>query len=716
MDWQNVPPGELYFEGGDPYFQLRGGTPIPKGFASPDRSSLMPAVIQLHEGDAAVFAEQAGVRVPAFYTNPGARSYLAGAKYCTALVDQNFIASLRGDSAVSRITVLPPIDQRSVPKHQDKPPDLDPVGGEPNPGTVVIGVIDYGIAFAHERFRLNHDETRIEYFWVQDAPCEEAIGNYGPGLADVPKHFEHQVAGSAREPEGPIGVNPVPYGREFNKGEIDNLLAAQADNGIVDEDILYRRVAGQLGHHWLRSISRRVAHGTHVMDLACGYDLADEDRKKRPIVCVQLPEATTADTSGENLDAYALDGIRYILDRADAIARQRDWASLPVVINFSFGNVAGPHDGTSDLEEAIDELIDAHPNLSVVIPSGNSHLGRLHAELAFERPGQSVDLHWRLPPDDRTPSFLEIWLPLEVWLPGIDPDAKASRRRHVVDPEKRASPINLRIAAPGDRAEGELEGATPGDGLRLLADNGDVLCEARYHFIGAPTNRGMFLIALQPTRRVDPALGTPANPVAPSGIWTIKLENVSLKPKGRVEAWIQRDDTPYGFPRRGRQSYFDHACYQRFDHGGRVIEHDSEQEPCIIKRAGSMNAIATGARTLVVGGYVRRTEEPARYSAGGPVAHRWPRRGPDAVAVSDESLVLRGVLAAGTRSGSVVTLDGTSVAAPQATRIKADEVAEKGRARNPDKPEPIEPAEPPAGIERTGKERVERLRRSRVGR
>ena len=532
---------------------------------------------------------------------------------------------------------------------EDALPRLKPPDGEPNPGTVVVGVIDYGIAFAHERFRLKQEETRIEYFWVQDAPCGE---------------------GDAGQPEGQEAVNPVPYGREINKGQIDVLLAAHADSKIVDEERLYRRAAVQLGNRWLRSVSRRVAHGTHVMDLACGYDLTDEDGRKRPIVCVQLPEATTADTSGENLDAYALDGIRYILERAEAIARQNDWAPLPVVINFSYGNVAGPHDGTSDLEEAIDELINAHPNLKVVIPSGNSHLGRLHAELTFDRPGQTMKLHWRVLPDDRTPSFLEIWLPLEVWLPGVKPEEKDPRWQAAVDPAKRASPIHLRIAAPGPSAEGELEGAAPGDGLRLLADNGDVLCEARYHFIGAPTNRGMFLIALQPTRRNEPVPGTPGNPVALSGTWTITLENVSLKPKGLVEAWIQRDDTPYGFPRRGRQSYFDHRCYQRFDHGGRLVEDD--QEGCIIKRAGSMNAIATGEKTIVVGGYVRKNGKPAEYSAGGPVTHPWPRRGPDTSAVSDESRVLRGVLAAGTRSGSVVALDGTSVAAPQATRDIAD--------------------------------------------
>jgi len=42
--------------------------------------------------------------------------------------------------------------------------------------------------------------------------------------------------------------------------------------------------------------------------------------------------------------------------------------------------------------------------------------------------------------------------------------------------------------------------------------------------------------------------------------------------------------------------------------------------------------------------------------------------GPDWLTCSDESDVLLGVHAAGTRSGSVVAMNGTSAAAPQATR------------------------------------------------
>ena len=61
----------------------------------------------------------------------------------------------------------------------------------------------------------------------------------------------------------------------------------------------------------------------------------------------------------------------------------------------------------------------------------------------------------------------------------------------------------------------------------------------------------MFLPA-QPANLVDQ--------LAPSGVWTVRLQNVLLKPEQTANAWIERDDLVYGYPRGGRQSYFDEPC------------------------------------------------------------------------------------------------------------------------------------------------------------
>jgi hypothetical protein len=636
----------------DPYIDLTFGTTEARFFPPRHQAEWISVLLRLSEntsiGDFARGCDFAQghdwsnqVRVPTLYRQPVAG--LEGQKYCTAYVKRaEFLDLLEKSptlqSAILRISLGQFSDsgpRRGEPLQADGA-QAEPTG-TPELGTVVMGVIDDGLAFAHERFRLAEFASRIEYLWLQDGD---------------------------QDPAGP----PLPYGREFRKQDIDRLLA-RYEPSRVDEDDLYRRAGVlDLASRRHQSIARHAAHGTHVMDLACGYDFRREARYDRPIVGVQLPAASTADTSGATLDDFGLDAIRYILDRADAIARRRGSARLPVVINFSYGNVAGPHDGSSDLEQAIDALVCArgttpmgHNQLQVVLPAGNSNLGRLHAEvsLADEQP---VDLHWKVLPDDRTPSFMELWLP------DTSPDQ-----------------VRLRIRPPGGAPSDPLPQES-GAGMQLRSDGG-VLCEARYREVPRPTERGMFLIALQPTTR--PIGEDSAQPVAPSGVWTVTLERVSAAGHPVVEAWIQRDDTPFGYRRRGRQSFFDEPCYRRFDRQGRPIEtdHHPDQPPCHIQRAGSINAIATGAQTTVVGGRLGKEERLASYSARPEDAAK------SAVLldseISDDSLVHGGVLAAGTRSGSIVALRGTSVAAPQRARYLADLIGPpKGKEPRPEFPRP----------------------------
>ncbi|HEX4894332.1 MAG TPA: S8 family serine peptidase, partial [Hyphomicrobiaceae bacterium] len=164
-------------------------------------------------------------------------------------------------------------------------------------------------------------------------------------------------------------------------------------------------------------------------------------------------------------------------------------------------------------------------------------------------------------------------------------------------------------------------------------------------------------------------------------------------------------DTAYGFPTAGRQSYFDDPSYERRDWKGHVVLTDKPDSP--VKRRGTLNAIATGddPRIIVMGGYVLSTGRAADYSSSGPTSGT--RTGPDALAMSDRTPVLGGVLAAGTRSGSRVAMNGTSVAVPSVTRMIARELA-AGRAgdrtfvQNAAEPPQAVPPPPPTAAERYG--------------
>jgi hypothetical protein len=515
----------------------------------------------------------------------------------------------------------------------DQPDITPPPCGWP-PGTVVIGLIDDGIAFANRRFRRADGETRVEAFWQQGPP--DIVGE----------------------------------GLELIKRQIDQLLVQHSQSGWLDEAELYRAAGlvdfGKPGH---KAAAWRAAHGTHVLDLAAALE-SGVDERSRPIIAVELPTAAVADTSFRLLAEQVLAGIEYIFNRA-ALLTPSGADPLPVVICLSYGMYAGPHDGTHPVELAFDQLIADDPERrAIVLPSGNSHLERCHASIVFPAPPEvEVALPWRVLPDDRTPSSVEVWLPY-AGNPGQPP----SRVRLALVP-----PHGLAGNAPpvwlGEDQTAKLE---------IVDTAGRVLAAACYTFVEGLTQRGVFTIELQPTARLAPFDPTLAE--APAGVWTIRLARQNLPADARLEAWIQRDDAPYGYPIRGRQSYFDAPRYVRYDFRGEPVDEDDHDEQVAagdvpIRRDAQLNAIASGDHVLVAGSWQRRENRVAPYSAGGPVTPRAgetldaTRRKPDALAMSDDSRALRGVLAAGTASGSVVAFTGTSIAAPQLAREVANRLA-----------------------------------------
>jgi hypothetical protein len=248
-------------------------------------------------------------------------------------------------------------------------------------------------------------------------------------------------------------------------------------------------------------------------------------------------------------------------------------------------------------------------------------------------------------PDDQSASFVEIWLPHSQ---GAQPLPQVEVR--ITTPDGATSPW----IGPG--AVWKWPSAV---NVRFYAEYFDVF---------PPGSRPHVLLAMAPTSEVSTTPRT-----APSGTWRIEVRNNGRAI--RVHAWVQRGDTPPGYILHGRQSRFDDARYVRFDLAGRPQENDLG--PSHIVRHGSINALATGHEVIVIGGFRRSDYAASRYSGAGPIVYPpgiiapW-RDGPDATAVSDDSAALHGILAAGTRTGSVCAMDGTSVAAPQITRLIAD--------------------------------------------
>jgi hypothetical protein len=503
-------------------------------------------------------------------------------------------------------------------------PVLQPMSA--NPAVVLTGVIDDGIPFAHDRLLDNCGQTRIEYLWDQGSPSNQFC------------HWD--------------------YGRELDKRHpvngFDAVMARCTHSGLVDEDQAYRETGLiDSASATPQALARRASHGAHVLDLACRGRTAPAP-DTRPILAVQLPAATVADTSGATLGPQLFNALCWMIERADDVAVRLGQPVLPLVVNASYGLYAGPHNGSSRLELAIDELVAAcGGSLQVVLPAGNGRHARCHAQLGLQ-PGGMDTLRWRVLPDDRTESILEVVLPAGCPMLGFDivaPDGT------VFGPVPPAAPLPL-----------VLNGQLVGQALRVPGGGGNGSLD-------------MLRVTLAPSADARDWLppGSNALPAAPAGLWLLRLHNpLPNTPIPGIHAWVQRDDTAPGQPRRGRQSHFDEPGYIRFDAGGRLIDADPPlpaNGATTVRRDGTLNAIATGRRTVVVGGYVRKGGRPALYSAAGPTLP--PRRGPpnpdgpEALLPSDDSPACRGVLAAGNRSGACVAMSGSSVAAPQAARLLA---------------------------------------------
>jgi len=645
----------------DPYLKWALDT----GFthvATPDKvanpSTPFPLLMELRqditiEKFAELAAETEGaITVPKLFADPP--QTLAAERHCVALVTRDFLEDAKFDSLrdmIERFELgLPGLEFPSAL------PGARELLSKP---TVLTAVIDDGLAFAHRRFRRADRTTRVEYLW--------------------------------RQGEVPLVLSGT---------EIDNAITGSTHAGLVDEDEVYRTLRHEnfltIDH---KTLSRRRAHGAHIMDLACGAEPGSLD--DQAIIGVQFPGELIRDTSGAWLHAHILGALWFILLAAEAIAAKNSIGSLPIVVNVSYGKYADSHDGKSLLESAIDRLVRFWSGtvapLAVVLPSGNNHLARCHASFRLAA-GARRSLRWRVQPDDRTPSFLEVW-------PG-PPDHSG------VAPNLR---VTLVPPPPGQALKvtrGQFERwPVPTEELDPFA-----LWSADYRAAGPQTHRDRIQLSIAPTVAWD------ERAVAPAGTWEVLIENLEASGSCQVEAWIQRDDTPYGWPITGRQSRFDDPDYDRFDpsgaydrarfDGSELCDDDPMKTTVYAKRRGSVNAIATGNEPVVIGAFRKGDKRACWYTAGGPLRSPGARVGPDpdAMAVGDESVACHGVLAAGTHSGSVVAMRGTSVAAPQITRWLAGRMANRLGATRADvqaEATAKDPGTPPISADRMGAGRLD---------
>jgi hypothetical protein len=602
----------------------------------------LPIAIELKAGSTVrqllAAASPKWLHVPPAYTS---RAAPTGLRFCTARVRPTFFKQLQPGGSLHALVLrvelgLPAAEHVEEPSgsshssqaHSNGPSYPSASKTAPLLSGKVLALIDDSLALAHSSF-LHQGKARTRYFWRQDAQ----------GKGQVPADLG--------------------YGHELTATDINAAMQANTHNGLTDEGAVYVALGLSTlgkkmpkGGRFFHALDTSVSHGTHVMDLAAGprtllarvanlppgfdappsWALANDDASRAPLIAVQLDCDTVRDTSGGSMNVHVLDGLMYILSRCTPTAK--------VTVNISFGTLAGPHDGTSLLEAAMDQLVSLlSGRLKIAVAAGNGYQLRTHANATLAK-NEAAKLQWCVLPDDMTQSFVELWI------------------------EEGREGLEIEITPPGQAILPPLKFGQS----RMWTNGGkQPLCALIYPKAVATGRRGTCaLLAVSPTFSFEKNAVT-----APSGVWQIKLTNTGAKAV-TVDAYVERDDVVIGTRSGARQSHFEDEWYDTSGNPDAFV--DDPDNPSLIRRSGAFNSIATGSKTVAVGGMRITGSRWAHYSPQkpDPDAARPQRPGvvkiPDAAAFSDENPATQGVNAAGPRSGAVVRLRGTSDASPQEAR------------------------------------------------
>jgi hypothetical protein len=266
-----------------------------------------------------------------------------------------------------------------------------------------------------------------------------------------------------------------------------------------------------------------------------------------PLVLVQLPSATVADTSGGSLAVQVLDGLRYIVERATSIpalrgdgspeeaGNRKRFIDNQIVVNISYGALGGGHDGDSILENAIERMVQASGyQLWVVLAAGNAHRAEAHASVRLSAEGSGT-FTWLVGPDNPLESYLEVWLPAtdeegaslaEGWWSAVKID--------ISGPDGSALPI-LRCG------EAYVLSAPDGVSPRAAA----IFCRR----VAQSRHGTMFLLAVAPTRVSDSS--RTRRPVGLHGEWSVRVWRTDPASASTVviHAWAERNDLVFGSSR-----------------------------------------------------------------------------------------------------------------------------------------------------------------------
>ena len=395
----------------------------------------------------------------------------------------------------------------------------------------LVAIVDTGVDFRHADLRNSDGTTRVA-----------AILDYGHPRADLHPELPDYNGGAV-----------------WLQADIDATLAADASGVPPAIPVTEQDTNG---------------HGTHVAGIAASNGLATARGFPAGRYVGVAPGAAIIAVQGTHGDATFTDsdviaGCRFAVDEGTRRAR-------PVVANLSLGSNSGPHDGTSDLEAALDQLFPAdQPGRALVVAAGNEGGRDQHAG-AWALDGAtttSIDVASSSQPDAQ--------LAFELWHTGTLSITLVSPAGHHYGPVKAGAVFNGPMTPEG----------------QVLVDNG---ATSAPH----PDGRQAASVVV-----VGPVGGSPAG-----GRWSLTLDGHA----SRWDIWISDE------PNAATPAHF----------VDRVAEDDRLDMPATAHNAVVVGSFVTRNQWTTIDGMpVARTAlvgAPSTFSSSGPTAD--DRFAPDVIA------------------------------------------------------------------------------------
>ena len=404
---------------------------------------------------------------------------------------------------------------------------------------VVVGVIDSGIDFRHRDFTRpgsNGTQTRIKYLLD--------MTTYGGSKAG----WDYTLPGGS-----------APIGKLYTEAQINAALAAPKPSDQASDPVRQRDKSG---------------HGTHVAGTAAGNGLGAPSAPgtyagMAPEADLIIVKANRQDTSTVTFRTDdTMNGLEFIKVKSTEL-------NEPFVINMSLGGHAGPHDGTTSEERAIDNLVASAPGRVVCVAAGNEGADDAHVRATLPAGGT-----------------------LTIKLNAFEPD--------FVDLYyKNSDRFTVKLTKPDGTTFGPVSFSANGFG-----NGSGQASDASFRLWNALDDKGDDIPSND-----QPDIFLLFRDEAPGGTWQLTVQDADSNPNSELEAWIAGGfETPSNFTK-----------FTGCTDGANPVN-------CIDNGSHLVASPGTSNGAITVGAFITRTGNPnltvgnfAPFTSPGPTADGRPK-------------------------------------------------------------------------------------------